>query len=382
MKYQYLFSLVLLALSCSELGIESKKKDSSLQATLLSVALLGKGGSGYAWNLPPGFPTPKVPVENPMSEEKVTLGRLLFFDKRLSANNTQSCGSCHQPSKAFTDGLTVSVGSTGQLHTRNAQHLSNIAYNVRQTWANPLLVKLEDQIPIPIFGDNPVELGMRDREEELLGRLRENSVYRALFQAAYPADSDPISLKSVVFAIASFERTLLSGDSPFDKYNAGHLNALNPSAIRGKNLFFGERAECFHCHAGFNFTDTVLHSETVFEEFAVHNNGLDSSRYQVPNGGLFEFTAKANDRGKFRAPSLRNVELTAPYMHDGSIPDLISVVNHYASGGSGDGRTNPNRDSLVRSFSLTESEKADLVEFLKSLTDPSFIQNRRFQDPF
>ncbi|EQA44300.1 di-heme enzyme, MXAN_0977 family [Leptospira broomii serovar Hurstbridge str. 5399] len=382
MKYQCLFSIALLVQSCSELGIESKKKNPSLQSTLVSIALFGKRELGYAWNLPAGFPTPKVPEENPMSEEKVTLGRFLFFDKRLSANRTQSCGSCHQPSKAFTDGLAVSVGSTGQQHPRNAQHLSNIAYNVRQTWANPLLVKLEDQIPIPIFGDSPVELGMRNREEELLGRLKEDPLYRDLFQAAFPADSDPISLKSVIFAIASFERTLLSGDSPYDKYNAGHLNALSASAIRGKNLFFGERAECFHCHAGFNFTDTVLHSETVFEEFTVHNNGLDSSRYQAPNGGLYEFTSKTNDKGKFRAPSLRNVELTAPYMHDGSIPDLISVVNHYANGGSGDGRTNPNRDSLVRSFSLTESEKADLVEFLKSLTDTNFIQNRKFQDPF
>ncbi|EPG74745.1 di-heme enzyme, MXAN_0977 family [Leptospira fainei serovar Hurstbridge str. BUT 6] len=382
MKYQYLFSIVLLVQSCSEVGIESKKKNSSIQSTILSMALLGKNESGYAWNLPLGFPKPKVPEENAMSEEKVTLGRFLFFEKRLSANQTQSCGSCHQPSKAFTDGLTVSVGSTGQLHARNAQHLSNIAYNVRQTWANPFLVKLEDQIPIPIFGDNPVELGMRNREEELIGRLKADSVYPDLFRAAFPEDSDPISLKSIVFAIASFERTLLSGDSPYDKYNRGNLNALSASAIRGKNLFFGERAECFHCHAGFNFTDTVLHSETVFEEFAVHNNGLDSSRYQVPNGGLYEFTAKTNDKGKFRAPSLRNVELTAPYMHDGSIPDLISVVNHYANGGSGDGRTNPNRDPLVRTFSLTESEKADLVEFLKSLTDTSFIRNRKFQDPF
>ncbi|TGK00446.1 di-heme enzyme [Leptospira selangorensis] len=376
------FSLFLLLLfQCTQLGLE-KEKSSGSEGILLLLGTSAPEGTPYTWDLPPGFPAPRIPSDNPVTVEKVELGRFLFYDTKLSENETQSCGSCHKQEDAFTDGLTVSVGSTGQSHPRNAQHLSNVAYNLRQTWANPVLKKLEDQARVPMFGDNPVELGMKDREDLLLDRLTNDPDYVSKFKAAFPNDQNPFSILNITKALSSFQRTFISGNSAYDRYQAGDFSALSASAIRGKNLFFGEKAECFHCHGGFNFTDTILHVGTVFEEVTFHNNGLDSSRFVSPNGGLYEFTTKESDRGKFRAPSLRNVELTAPYMHDGSIPDLLSVVNHYVNGGTGDGTTNPNRDVFVRSFSLSESEKQDLVEFLKSLTDTEFTTNPKFQDPF
>lgn len=376
------FSLFFLLLfHCTQLGLE-KEKNSGSEGILLLLGTSTFEGTPYIWDLPAGFPTPKVPNDNPITMEKVELGKFLFYDTRLSENETQSCGSCHKQEDAFTDGLPVSVGSTGQSHPRNAQHLSNVAYNLRQTWANPLLKKLEDQARVPMFGDNPVELGMKDREDLLLERLENDPDYVSKFKAAFPSGQNPFSILNITKALSSFQRTLISGNSAYDRYQAGDTSALSASAIRGKNLFFGERAECFHCHGGFNFTDTVLHTGTVFEEITFHNNGLDSSSFASPNGGLYEFTFQESDRGKFRAPSLRNVELTAPYMHDGSIPDLLSVINHYVNGGTGNGTTNPNRDVFVRNFSLSESEKQDLVEFLKSLTDTDFTTNPKFQDPF
>ncbi|TGL54781.1 di-heme enzyme [Leptospira wolffii] len=379
--YIYLILLFVSLIGCEELGL-AKKGSSNSELALLFVSPTISEGTPYVFDLPAGFPSPKIPSDNAMTVEKVRLGRFLFFDTKLSENQTQSCGSCHHPDKAFTDGLAVSIGSTGQNHPRNAQHLSNVVYNVRQTWVNPVLKNLEDQALVPIFGDNPVELGMKDNEDLIVQRLKSDSIYPPMFREAFPRESDPFTIRNITKAISSFERTLISGNSAYDRFQAGDSSALSASAIRGKNLFFGERAECFHCHAGFNFTDTVLHTGTVFEEITFHNNGLDSSHFVSPNGGLYEFTYQETDRGKFRAPSLRNVELTAPYMHDGSLPDLLSVINHYAAGGSGNGITNPNKDSLIRSFSLTESEKADLVEFLKSLTDQDFVTNPKFRSPF
>ncbi|TGJ98252.1 di-heme enzyme [Leptospira langatensis] len=372
-----LFSII----DCAPFGL-AKDKGEDLQTGLLLLGGNVPEGTPYIWDLPSGFPDPKIPENNPMTVEKVTLGRFLFYDTKLSENQTQACASCHQQDKAFTDGRTVSAGSTGQAHPRNAQHLSNVVYNLRLTWANPLLKNLEDQARVPMFGDNPVELGMKDKEDLLLSRLENDPIYPPLFRAAFPNDPNPFSLLNITKALSSFQRSLVSGNSAYDRFQAGDISALSASAIRGKNLFFGERGECFHCHGGFNFTDTILHTGTVFEEVTFHNNGLDSSSFISPNGGLYEFTFSESDRGKFRAPSLRNVELTAPYMHDGSLPDLISVIDHYANGGSGDGVSNPNRDPFVRSFSLTPSEKQDLVEFLKSLTDEDFVTNPKFESPF
>lgn len=345
--------------------------------------------------LPPGFPAPHIPVDNPLTAAKVELGRHLFYDPRLSGNGTQSCASCHQQALAFSDGHATTAGSTGQALPRNSPGLANVAYNATLTWANPALTTLEAQIPVPLFGETPVELGVQGREAEVLARFANDARYQSLFDAAYPGEPAPVRMHSVVAALASFVRTLISGRSPFDRFAYdGDSNALSPAARRGLELFFSERLECHHCHGGFNFSHASVHANSPTDASLFHNTGLynldGQGAYPLNNTGLFEHTGRPEDMGRFRAPSLRNVALTAPYMHDGSIATLEAVVRHYEAGGrhipsgplSGDGRLNPHKSGFVVGFSLTDNERTDLVAFLQSLTDEAFIQNPRFADPF
>lgn len=353
---------------------------------------------GFAWELPPGFPEPVVPEDNPMSPARVELGRHLFYDVRLSGNGTQACASCHEQARAFTDGRAVAEGSTGAMHPRNAQTLANVVYNATLTWANPGLVALERQIVIPMFGDAPIELGIAGHEEEVLQRFRDDPLYGDLFAAAFPEDIaaglDPVRFERIVDALACFLRTLISGDSPFDRYNAGDPDALSLQARRGSALFFSERLECHHCHGGFNFTQSTVHEGQVFPERPFHNTGLydvdGAGGYPPNNTGLFEITGRPEDMGRFRAPTLRNVAVTGPYMHDGSVESLADVIDIYAAGGrlvedgpfAGDGRANPHKSGFVGGFALSESERDDLIAFLESLTDDGFLSDPRFADPF
>ena len=343
---------------------------------------------------PPGFPQPRIPADNPLSPAKIELGRHLFYDQRLSGNQTQACASCHKQSLAFTDGLPVGVGSTGQPHIRGAMSLANVAYAATLTWANPTVSALEKQALVPMFGETPVELGLLGMETVLLGRLSADSQYPMLFAAAYPAEASPISLDSVTKALASFERSLLSGRSPYDRYVTDNDDsAISDSAKRGKDLFFGERLECFHCHGGFAFSDAVVDANTTLDETSYQNNGLynigGDGSYPAGNQGIYEFTQLSSDKGRFRAPTLRNIALTAPYMHDGSLATLDDVLNHYSRGGTltpsgpnaGDGKSNPNKSLFIRGFTLTDGERQDVLEFLRSLTDTDFINNPQFSDP-
>jgi cytochrome c peroxidase len=348
----------------------------------------------YDWKLPAGFPEPFVPEDNPMSEEKVELGRHLFYDARLSGNGTQSCASCHEQRRAFTDGRATPVGSTGDHVPRNAPGLANVAYLSTYTWANPVLETLEAQALVPLFNEVPTELGLAPRLEEVLQRLREDSRYPELFRAAFPEAAEPMGKDAIVQALASFQRTLLSGSSPYDRYLRGDNTAMSPAAKRGMELFFGERAECYHCHSGPHLTNSFRAKDSRLQGMQFFNTGLydldGTGAYPPENPGLFEFTRKASDQGRFRVPPLRNVALTAPYMHDGSIATLEGVIDHYTSGGRnvtegpfpGDGRANPNKDPLVRPFMLTAEERADLIAFLESLTDTEFIQDPRFANPW
>ena len=353
-------------------------------------------GERWTWDLPAGFPTPRVPDDNPMSEEKVELGRRLFYDTRLSLNQTQSCASCHRQELAFTDGEALAEGSTGEVHLRGSMALGNIAYQPTLTWANPLLTDLEGQALLPLFGEDPiVELGFVGRESELLARLSNDSTYVESFSTAFPTDSEPISVGNITKAIASFERTLISGRSPYDRYvQDSETNALSDSAVRGLALFNSEKVECFHCHGSFNFSAQVDHAMQVFTEAAFFNTGLYNvdgrGAYPAGNRGLFEITFERNDMGHFKPPSLRNIAVTAPYMHDGSIATLEEVIDFYAAGGRnvtdgpnvGDGRDNPLKNVFVRGFTLTDQERADLLAFLESLTDDEFLNDPRFSDPF
>jgi len=199
---------------------------------------------------------------------------------------------------------------------------------------------------------------------------------------------------NVVRSIAAFVRSIVSFDSPYDRYLAGDFTALSPAAERGLELFFSEELECFHCHGGFNFTDSSTHANSTVDQVGFHNTGLynlnASGAYPEDNTGLFDMTGQVRDMGRFKAPSLRNISLTAPYMHDGSIATLDAVIDHYARGGrliadgsnAGDGRLSPFKSEFVDGFDLSKSERADLIEFLASLTDNSVLTNERWTDPF
>jgi cytochrome c peroxidase len=354
----------------------------------------GQDAEPWEWDLPENIPAPRVPEDNPMSAEKVELGRHLFYDPRLSANETQSCASCHHQEQAFADGLTLPSGSTGETVPANSMALVNVAYNATYTWASPLELTLSDQAALPLFGDQPIELGAHLAEDEIFERLQGDDTYLELFAAAYPEDDAPISWINIRRAIASFERTLISVNSPYDQYTRGDEDAISESAKRGANLFFSEQFECFHCHGGFNFTHSTVHENTAFTSRPFENNGLynvaGSGQYPPTGRGLYRFTLDPDDDGKFRAPTLRNIALTGPYMHDGSVETLEEVLEIYAAGGrnvldgpyAGDGRTHPNKSSFVEGFELTEEDRADLLAFFDSLTDEAFITNPAFSDPW
>lgn len=362
----------------------------------------------FTLEVPPGFPAPRLDPAVRYSDEAAELGRHLFYDPRLSINERVSCASCHQPAKAFTDGLALSPGATGERHPRNSMALVNVVYNARQNWANPLMRTLYQQVLGVLFNEEPVELGWSGQEAVMLERLARDPDYRRRFAAAFP-DAAPEALFTVdhvVQALVVFLTTMISGDSAFDRaYRAENPEprALSAAARRGEALFFSERLECFHCHGGFNFSGSVVHRDSPRDDVEFFNTGLynipggaggfplPQGNYPPPNFGLFEFTDDPEHMGRFRAPSLRNIALTAPYMHDGSIPSLREVITeHYARGGrliaegplAGDGAQSPFVDPLMVGFALTEDELADLLAFLESLTDWTFLCREDLQDPF
>lgn len=362
---------------------------SQVRAGLIVICALGAalapGAEVYRWDLPRGFPPPPVPATNPMSEAKVRLGRYLFYDNRLSVNGAESCATCHKQELAFTDGRAVSVGATGEAHSRGAMSLVNVAYNAPLTWSNPLLRSLEEQALIPMFGEHPVELGMHGREKELIARMQEVPVYRELFPRAFPAASEPFTVSDVAKALAAFERSIVSARSPYDRYHTGgEPDAVSDAVKRGEAVFFTDHeGGCFRCHGGFNLSDGRFHNTGLY-------NVAGPFSYPAPNLGIFEHTRRPEDVGKFKAPSLRNIALTAPYMHDGSAATLEDVVEHYAAGGrtieggpyAGRGSANPNRDPRMADIAMTAQNKQDLLAFLRSLTDEQLTRDKRFADPW
>ena len=347
----------------------------------------GEAPKPWRWSLPPGFPEPLVPSDNPMTEAKVALGDALFHDVRLSWNETQSCASCHAAERAFSDGEVVPVGSEGTTLPRNSMGLFNVAWLVPYTWANHELLTLEEQALVPLFADFPLELGVQRDPDGILARFADDPELAAAFEAAFPDAEDPISLDAVVKSLASYQRSLVSAGSAYDRLTyEGDASAMSEAARRGMELFFSERAECYHCHGGFLFTNAVRTAAQPGVIPSFFNTGLydvgGTGDYPVDDQGLYELTGDPGDRGKFRVPSLRNVAVTAPYMHDGSIATLAEVVATYSAGGrhvleglhAGDGRGNPNKDPLVFELGLDEGEQADLVAFLEALTDERLLE--------
>lgn len=395
----------------SSTGAPTASEGSSAVATTGSADSTAGGSSGepstdtevdtdgeppaYEWNLPEGFPEPWVPEDNPMTEQKVELGRHLFYDVRLSGNETQTCASCHEQSRAFADGKVVPTGSTGEELVRNSMALTNAAYSYPLTWANTLLPTLEQQIMVPLFGENPIELGVSGNEEEILERFRGDPRYQELFAAAFPEADDPYTFEKIRQSLACFVRTMISGGSPFDRYSyGGDLDALTEQQVRGMDVFYSEALECHHCHFGFNFSGATRHAGTVHESLAFHNTGLynldGEGAYPLGNQGLVEITFDPEDMGAFRAQTLRNIAVTGPYMHDGSVQTLEEVVLIYERGGrlvedgpyAGDGALNPHKSGFVSGFTLTDQEREDLLAFLDALTDQEFLVDPRFADPF
>jgi cytochrome c peroxidase len=315
----------------------------------------------FADRLPRWFPVPKIPVDNPLTEEKVELGRHLFYEPMLSGNSTYSCASCHQQSLAFTDGLARAIGSTGGEHSRSSMSLANVVYNASFGWADRTW-SLESQIEVPMYNEHPVEMGLKGHEAEVLARFTADADYVERFRTAFPGEAHPVTLPNIIKAIASFERIIVSADSAFDRYlYKDDHSGMSPAAKRGVALFFSDRLKCSECHGSVNISGPTIFSGAMPSD---------------PEA-FFHDTGVAPQPAKFRAPTLRNIAVTAPYMHDGSIATLRDVVAHYAAGG----RSARPKSDKVRGFAISPSEIEDLVAFLQTLTDEKFLTNPAFSNP-
>lgn len=311
-------------------------------------------GKEIAIKSPLGLPPVPIPKNNPPTDETIALGRRLFYDNRLSKDNTLSCASCHQPDAYFTDNLRVSKGVGGQSGVRNAPTLLNVAYEPFQFWDGRALT-LEDQAAGPMI--NPVE--MNQAHDVSVSKLRRDPVYHSMFRAAF--GTEDVTLSRIEKALASFERTLLSGDSAFDRFQyGGDKNALTPQQVRGLAVFINPvKGNCAACH-------TINAQYALFTDGKFHNlgEGVEDDGVTFKDLGRYHQTGIQSDRGAFKTPTLRNIAKTAPYMHDGSLKTLKEVVDFYA----GQGNSNPNLDKEIQSIHLSGQDREDLVAFLNSLT--------------
>ena len=330
------------------------KSSRSLAATAAVLAALCVAASAATPRVPAPSPAdrqawqignPPMPAENASNPARVELGRALFFDPRLSGNGASSCASCHNPSLGWSDAQKTAIGFNGQVLGRATPTIVNTAYNTQFMWDGRKR-SLEDQALGPMKAADEMNTDFPG----VLERLRGLAGYRAMFAKAYPGE--PISEETLAKALAAFERTVVSRDSAFDRWLAGDARALTPEQYRGFRVFTDpQKANCAACHSGPNFTDNGF-----------HNIGLASKG--APDLGRFNIRKVAAMKGAFKTPTLRDIELTAPYFRDGSAGTLREVVDHYVRGG--DDRSNISGD--VRALQLTEQEKDDLVAFLRSLT--------------
>lgn len=318
-------------------------------AASLGLAVLG-APAAYRWVLPPGVAPPPVPADNPMSQAKVELGHRLFYDADLSIDGTLACAGCHGQHRAFSESNATHPGVRGAAGRRNVMTLSNVAYYSALTWGDPSLRSLEAQVLVPTLGEHPIEMGMKGQEAEVARRLGTDACYRQMFAAAFPERKGAIGMETVALALAAFERTLISFRSDYDR------QALSEAARRGEGLFFGPRLACATCHAAPLFTD----ANSADPLAAFHRIEAADAR----DRGLAEITGKAGDAGRFRTPSLRNVALSPPYLHDGSARTLPDAIRRHE-----------------QASALTNAELDDLVAFLGGLTDQAFVTDPRFALP-
>lgn len=322
-----------------------------LAATIILGFLILRCGSGQDFNASLVVP---APLDNPQTAAKIALGRQLFFDKRLSLDHTIACASCHDPHKAFTDQLPKSKGIKGQLSQRNAPSLLNAAF-LKTAMFDAHLASLELQVIVPI--QEPVEMG--HNMKLLIAQLRQIPAYQEAAQRIFNRDFDAYVLTR---SIAAFQRSLLSMNAPFDRYMAGEKKALTPEQLAGWKLF-SDKLYCTQCHPAPYFTTYVA-----------SNNGLYPSYEGKTDQGRFRIHHDSSDIGKFKVPSLRNIPLTYPYMHDGSLQTLDQVLEHYQKGGA----KNPLQDPSIVAFQLTSIEKKQLLAFFNALVDTSYLKRDRF----
>jgi len=328
--------------------------------------------------------------------KKAAWGKALFFEPKLSANGKISCATCHEPDRAFTENKSSSTDIEGHSVHRNSPTLINAAHMDVLTWSNPVLRKLENQIIVPLFLDTPGEMALVRVWPRVRSELLEKSPHMEMYRAAFPEEKGPPDTRHLFSALAEYVRTLEAFDSPYDRFLAGDHKALSAQAKKGRELFFSARANCSACHSG------VLFSNAAKKEFLEKKDPLARSPAKDSQGnilqfahnglynwdekggvpekheGLYEFSLKLEDRGKFRIAPLRNVARTPPYMHDGSIASLEEVVEHYNRGGLNKCEKRkkcssaPQKHSLIRPLGLERAEKQALVEFLKSLSSQRF----------
>jgi cytochrome c peroxidase len=320
----------------------------SLALAAAAVLLAAFAEPDWRWDLPAGVAPPPVPADNPMSAAKVELGRRLFYDGDLSVDGTVGCFNCHGQHRGFTESNATHPGVKGIPGRRNAMMLGNVAYLTSLTWGDPTQRTLEAQVTTPLTGEHPVEMGMKGQEAELMRRLSADACYRRQFAQAFPGEAEAIDTTHVAKAIAAFERTLVSFDSDYDR------GVLSEAARRGNAVF--DKFNCGSCHAGKLFTD----ADSADPLMAFHRIEPGDDR----DKGLSEITGKAQDAGRFRTPSLRNVALSSPYLHDGSAKTLADAVRRHE-----------------RMSGLGEPDMADLVAFMDSLTDPAFVTDPKLALP-
>lgn len=364
-------------------------------AATVNGALQPLASKTFRPQIPTGIPLWKwrklIPPDNPLTEQKVALGEALYFDKRLSVDGTVSCATCHDPATAFADRNSLAVGVGGRIGTRNVPTTLNAMFNQRQFWDGRAR-SLEEQAMQPLL--NPLEMGMPDREA-VETRLNAIPEYRQSFEAAFGTGA--IKFDDVARAIASYERTLLSADSPFDRFMAGDPRAITESQKRGWQLFRG-KANCIACHTFSRespfFTDNKFHNTGVGADLNLEEllNGLRSQSVDELDSkhlsklahtekftelGRFLITRQKQDIGVFKTPTLRDIELTAPYMHNGSEKTVLDVMNFYNQGG------NKNRylDEKLRPLNLSDKELSDLVEFMRALTSNSVLRRAQQTSP-
>lgn len=302
---------------------------------------------------PIGFDSIPEPEDNKYSPERWALGKKLFYDPIMSLDSTISCGSCHKAAAAFSDDIVLSLGIEERLGTRNTPSLTNVAYHPYYTREGGVPT-LEMQILVPIQEHNEFDFNI----VLLAERMAQDSTYVTMSLEAYDRRPDPFVITR---SLACFERSFISGYSRYDHYaNYNDQEALTPAELRGMELFFSDKTNCASCHSGFNFTN-----------YAFENNGLYED---YPDNGRYRLTGEAMDIAKFKVPSLRNIELTAPYMHDGSLETLAEVIDHYNLGGA----EHTNKSTLIKPLALSNQDKSELIAFLLSLTDDNFVSNPLF----